>query len=182
MCRTIYFIISRLTHTFTSPNQTALEQQQLRGVVLYTRLINLAASIAVIVISVLYFIGSLKDPKIMLLAAYSTCGGCLICCLETQLKFIRTSIAMNFGFLFHALFRFLFYMLIASVCFAFRGIMGYIVGGCLVWVAFWNTYVLIKYPAYRGLRDKLAEEEDKRIEGKMREQIRTEATKQMFSR
>jgi len=145
-------------------------------------LINLAASIAVIVISVLYFIGSLKDPKIMLLAAYSTCGGCLICCLETQLKFIRTSIAMNFGFLFHALFRFLFYMLIASVCFAFRGIMGYIVGGCLVWVAFWNTYVLIKYPAYRGLRDKLAEEEDKRIEGKMREQIRTEATKQMFSR
>lgn len=51
-----------------------------------------------------------------------------------------------------------------------------------MWVAFWNTYVLIKYPAYRGLRDKLAEEEDKRIEGKMREQIRTEATKQMFSR
>ncbi len=37
------------------------------------------------------------------------CGGVLVCCLETQLKFVRTIIAMNFGFLFNLVYRFLFY-------------------------------------------------------------------------
>ena len=163
---------------------TAIEKEQLKGIVLFTRIINFAVSVAVITISILNFIslGSLFDIKIMVLAAYSTCGGYLICCLETQLKFIRTGIAMNFGFLFNAGFRFFFYLLVGSICFAFKDIFSYIVGGCMIGVGFYNTYVLIKYPAYKNLRDELAKEEDQRIEGTMREKAKAEATKQMFSR
>ena len=52
----------------------------------------------------------------------------------------------------------------------------------MIGVGFYNTYVLIKYPAYKNLRDELAKEEDQRIEGTMREKAKAEATKQMFSR
>lgn len=141
----------------------------------------MGVSIAVIAMAITEFIG-IRGAKTYVLGAYATCGGCLICCLETQLKFVRTSIAMNFGFLFNPMFRFAFYLLMATVCVSFKRLFGFIVGGALVGVAFYNTYVLIKYPAYRQLRDELAKEEDKRIEGKVREKMRAEASRQMFNR
>jgi hypothetical protein len=160
----------------------AMEGEQLRGVILFTRLINLGVSIAVIVHSVLVFISFSLSPKHWVLGAYATCGGCLICCLETQLKFFRTAIAMNFGFLFNPLFRFVYYILLATVCLSFDDIFGKILAGALAAIAFYNTYVLIKYPAYRRMRDELANEEDKRIQKRMREEVRKEATKQMFQK
>ena len=89
---------------------------------------------------------------------------------------------MNFGFLFNAGFRLFFYLLVGSICCSFGDIFSFIVGGCMFAVGIYNTYVLIKYPAYRNLRDELAKEEDQRIEGKMREKAKAEATKQMFNR
>jgi hypothetical protein len=68
------------------------------------------------------------------LCAYAACGGLLICCLETQLKFLRVMIAVNFGFLFQSAWRFLFYLLLASVAWSL-GFWGRICGvsGSLVW-------------------------------------------------
>jgi len=159
-----------------------LETEQLRGIILFTRLLNLGVPLAVIVHSVLVFISFSLSPKHWVLGAYATCGGCLICCLETQLKFFRTAIAMNFGFLFNPLLRFVYYILLATVCLSFDDIFGKILAAALAGIAIYNTYVLIKYPAYRKMRDELANEEDTRIQKRMREQVRKEATKQMFQK
>jgi hypothetical protein len=159
-----------------------VREEELKRIVLITRLLNMGVSIAVITMSILTAIGGFKDPKIIILALYSTCGGCLICCLETQLKFFRTAIAMNFGFLFNAGFRFMFYILIASVCYAFQSLFGYIMFGFMLATAFYNTYVLMKYPAYKQLRDKLAAEEDERIQMNLRAEGAKMAAKQMFSK
>jgi hypothetical protein len=89
---------------------------------------------------------------------------------------------MNFGFLFSPSFRFLFYILMATVCLSFNDLFGKILAAALAAVAIYNTFVLIRYPAYRKMRDELAKEEDKRIEAKLREKMRKEATKQMFQK
>ena len=122
---------------------------------------------------------SLPHISVWVLAIYSTCGGILVCCLETQLKFIRTVIAMNFGFLFHSVYRMLFYCLMASVCWTFGGALGVataIVIGC---VAVFNTYVLCRYPSYRKMREDVAAEEDRRIQAKINQQVRKQAISNM---
>lgn len=112
------------------------------------------------------------------LAIYAVCGGLLICCLETQLKFLRVLIAVNFGFLFNSVYRFLFYMILGSVCWSFGGLFGLIMACVMTGVAFFNTFILCKYPAYRKVREQIAEEEDKRIEDRIGKEIRTQALKQ----
>jgi len=79
------------------------------------------------------------------------------------------------------MFRFMYYILLASVMASFNNLFARIVAGCLVGTAFYNTFVLIRYPAYRMMRDEIAKEEDKRIEAKLREQVRKEAMTAMFS-
>ena len=76
----------------------------------------------------------------------------------------------------------MYYLLLATVCLSFKDLFGNILAGALAGTAFYNTFVLIKYPAYRRMRDELAREEDKRIQNNLREQVRKEATKQMFSK
>lgn len=112
------------------------------------------------------------------LAVYATCGGLLICCLETQLKFLRVMIAVNFGFLFNGVTRFMFYLLLASVAWSFDNLFGRIVSIAVIVTAFFNTYVLCRYPSYRKLREKIAEEEDKRIEARISKQVKKQAMRQ----
>jgi hypothetical protein len=50
-----------------------------------------------------------------------------------------------------------------------------------VGLALYNTFVLIKYPAYRKLRDDIAKEEDARINTAIRDKVRKEATASMFT-
>ena len=114
-----------------------------------------------------------------ILALYASCGGLLICCLETQLKFVRVMIALNFGFLFNSFWRFLFYLMMALVSWNFKGIFGKIVGGAFVVVAIFNTYVLCRYPSYRKVREKIAEEEDKRIEARISKEVKRQAAAQL---
>lgn len=105
----------------------------------------------------------------------------MICCLETQLKFLRVMIAVNFGFLFNSFWRFLFYVLLGSVAWTFDGLFGKIVGGVFVGVALFNTYVLCRYPSYRRLREKIAQEEDKRIEARISKEVKKQAVNQILS-
>jgi len=116
------------------------------------------------------------------LAIYATCGGILICCLETQLKFLRVLIAINFGFLFNSIWRFLFYILLGSVAWSYNNLFGKIVAGVFGGVALFNTYVLCRYPGYRKIREKIAEEEDKRIEARISKEVKRQAARQMMGK
>ena len=157
------------------------KDENLPKIVMVMRLANMGVSIALIVCSILYMISlsGIGNISAWVLSIYATCGGILVCCLETQLKFLRVIIALNFGFLFSAPLRFLFYFLMASVCWTYRGIFGYIVGIALVVVALFNTYILCRYPGYRAIREKIAEEEDKRLEAKISAQARKQAMKSL---
>lgn len=88
-------------------------------------------------------------------------------------------IAVNFGFLFQSAWRFLFYLLLASVSWSF-GFFGQVVGAAYVAVALFNTYVLCRYPSYRRMREKIAEEEDKRIEARISKEVKRQAARQIM--
>jgi hypothetical protein len=122
---------------------------------------------------------SLPPISSWVLAVYATCGGLLVCCLETQLKFLRVMIAINFGFLFDPIARFLYYFLMATVAWSYRSLFGKIVAACLIACALFNTYVLCRYPAYRKVRERIAEEEDKRIEARISSEVKRQAVNQM---
>jgi COPI associated protein len=121
----------------------------------------------------------IKSVSTIVLGVYAVCGGLLICCLETQLKFVRVVIAVNFGFLFNSGWRFLFYLLLGSVAWSYDDLLGQIVALGFVGVAFFNTYVLCRYPSYRKMREKIAEEEDRRIEARISKEVKQQALRQM---
>jgi hypothetical protein len=114
------------------------------------------------------------------LAIYASCGGLLICCLETQLKFLRVMIAVNFGFLFNSVWRFLFYLILGSVAWSYDNLMGKILAASLAGVAVFNTYILCRYPSYRKIREQIAEEEDRRIEARISKEVKRQAIKQVM--
>jgi hypothetical protein len=120
---------------------------------------------------------SFPSISVWVLAVYATCGGLLICCLETQLKFLRVMIAVNFGFLFHSVWRFGFYLLMGSVAWSFDSLFGKIVAIIFAATACFNTYVLCRYPSYRKMREKIAEEEDRRIEARISKEVKKQAVR-----
>lgn len=158
----------------------AADDKDLPGIILFMRLVNMGAAGALIAISIVQII-SIPGLSSIVLAVYAICGGLLICCLETQLKFLRVMIAVNFGFLFNSIWRFFFYLILGSVCWSFSGILGMVMGGCLAGVALFNTYVLCRYPSYRKIREQIAEEEDKRIEGRISKEVKQQAINQMMT-
>lgn len=151
-----------------------VDESDLPRMILFMRVANLVTAGLLIACSIVELV-SIPGVSVWVLSIYAICGGLLICCLETQLKFVRTAIAMNFGFLFHSVYRFIFYLLMASVVYMYQGILGYITAGCLVGVAMFNTYILCRYPTYRMMRQKLCEEEDKRIEARINQEVRKQA-------
>eukprot|EP00980_Cylindrotheca_fusiformis_P010666 scaffold2381_cov128-Cylindrotheca_fusiformis.AAC.7 len=55
---------------------------------------------------------------------------------------------------------------------------GKIVAGVWAGIAIFNTYVLCRYPGYRRVREKIAEEEDKRIEARISKEVKRQAVNQ----
>ena len=80
-----------------------------------------------------------------------------------------------FGFLFSSFWRFMFYIIMGSMAWSYGGILGKVVGISWIVVAVFNTYIIMRYPSYRKMRDQIAEEEDKRIEGRISKQVRKQA-------
>jgi hypothetical protein len=126
-----------------------------------------------------FFSNSPSFLQTFVLSVYAIIGSTLICCVETQLKFLRVMIAVNFGFLFSSFWRFLFHLLLASIAFSYDELRGKIVGSALVAVAIYNTYVLFRYPSYRKIREKIAEEEDKRIEARISREVKKQVANQV---
>ena len=69
-------------------------------------------------------------------------------------------------------------MVIASVSWSYDSFPGKVVAGVWVGIAIFNTYVLCRYPGYRRIREKIAEEEDKRIEARISKEVKRRAVKQ----
>jgi hypothetical protein len=109
-------------------------------------------------------------------------GALLICCLETQLKFLRVIIAVNFGFLFNSAWRFIYYLILSSVAWSYDNLFGKIMAIALAAVAVFNTYILCRYPSYRRIREKIAEEEDKRIEARISKEVKRQAVSQLSTK
>lgn len=124
----------------------------------------------------------IPELSTFVLAIYAICGGLLICILETQLKFLRVMIAVNFGFLFNSMWRFLFYMILSSVCWSWETLLGRAMGIAIAAVACFNTYILCRYPGYRHMREKIAEEEDKRIEARISKEVKNQAINQVMKK
>ncbi|KAL7528952.1 hypothetical protein ACHAXR_002716 [Thalassiosira sp. AJA248-18] len=163
----------------TAPAATNdVDEADLPKIILVMRVLNMASAVLLITCSIIE-LTRLPHISVWVTSIYATCGGLLVCCLETQLKFVRTIIAMNFGFLFHSVYRFLFYCLMASVTWSYGGMLGYVTAILLGVVAVFNTYVLCRYPAYRKIRENVAAEEDKRIQAKINQQVRKQAVSQM---
>mmetsp|Transcript_6421 Transcript_6421/g.13266 ORF Transcript_6421/g.13266 Transcript_6421/m.13266 type:complete len:202 (-) Transcript_6421:126-731(-) len=154
------------------------DEDDLPRIILMMRLLNMGAATGLITVSIITII-RIPPLSSLVLAIYATCGGLLICCLETQLKFLRVMIAVNFGFLFNSMWRFLFYMILASVTYAYGGLLGFVMACVMVGVAFFNAFILCRYPAYRKVREKIAEEEDKRIQDRIAKEVKTQAKKEM---
>ena len=70
-------------------------------------------------------------------------------------------------------------MMMGSVSWSYDNILGKIVAIAFAVVAVFNTYVLCRYPAYRKLREKIAEEEDKRIEARISKEVKKQAANQL---
>jgi len=67
----------------------------------------------------------------------------------------------------------------ASVTWSYDSLLGWITAITLGVVAVFNTYILCRYPTYRKMREKVAEEEDKRVQAKINQQVRKQAISQM---
>lgn len=166
------------TTNATSTRQILAGEAELPKLILFMRVLNMGTAALLITTSIIQLVG-LPPISIWVTAIYATCGGLLICCLETQLKIFRTIIAMNFGFLFHSIYRMLFYALMASVCWSYQTILGKATSIVLGCVAVFNTFVLCKYPGYRKMREDIAAEEDARIQAKIHAQVRKQAISSM---
>jgi len=154
------------------------EDAKLKAAIMFLRLMNLGVAATMMTHAILAVV-SFPPIGQFILAFYAICASCLICCLETQLKFVRTPIAMNFGFLFDPSLRFLFYVIMASLEWSFGNLFGKIVAGVILGAAVYNAFVMWKYPKYRKQRDALAKLEDERIQNKIRGRIANEAGRQV---
>jgi hypothetical protein len=73
-------------------------------------------------------------------------------------------------------------MILSSLALSFKYLPATIVGYCFIAVAVFNTYVLCRYPSYRKIREKIAEEEDKRIEARISKEVKKQAANQVLGR
>lgn len=160
--------------------QPEVDETELPRIILIMRLANMGVVVALITFSILEMV-SLPSPAHWVLSIYATCGGLLVCCLETQLKFVRVRIALNFGFLFSPFLRFFFYILMASISWSFENVLTQIVSMALIVVALFNTYVLCRYPSYRAIRERLAAEEDTKIEARISGEVKKQAIRSLTS-
>lgn len=110
----------------------------------YMRVANVLVAILMVLSSVTSFLTA-ADVSSLVLGAYISCFGCLMCCFEAHLKQVSILLADNFGFLYNAKGRCLFLLLVGTLCFSLN-IIGKITGALTCCVAAFNLYVLVKHP------------------------------------
>ena len=112
----------------------------------YTRVINLALSVGMILISLLAILTT-QSATTGVLACYVVVFACLLCCFETHLKQVSKMIALNFGFMYSAKSRAVFMIFIGTIMFSFS-LFGKILALCMIANAGFNIFILFKYPQF----------------------------------
>ena len=116
----------------------------------YMRVANVSVAGLMITSAILTLLAdSSATLSTMVICVYVSCFGCLLCCFETHLKSVAGTIADNFGFMYNARGRFVFLVLLSTLCFGLDFI-GKITGLLLVATACLNLYVIIKFPEYEA--------------------------------
>jgi hypothetical protein len=118
--------------------------------ILYTRVINLALSICMILISLLSILTT-QSATTGVLACYVVVFACLLCCFETHLKQVSKMIALNFGFMYSAKSRAVFMMFIGTIMFSFS-LFGKILGLAMIVNALFNIFILFRYPDFDNVQ------------------------------
>lgn len=118
--------------------------------IMYTRIINLALSICMILISSLAILTT-QSATTGVLACYVVAFSCLFCCFETHLKQVSKFIALNFGFMYSAKSRAAFMIFVGTIMFSFS-LFGQILGLCMLANAGFNIYILFKYPQFDDIQ------------------------------
>jgi len=162
--------------TESTSTVNVVDQEQYIKLVTFMRAINMGVAVAIVTVSVLECQLGVTTFGVWILAMYASCGGCLVCLTETELSFFRGMIASNFGFLFNSVLRFIFYLLLGTITWTY-GLMGQLVAGALVVVACYNTFIICKYPAYKKMKEEIADEAEKKVNAK----IQKEMQKQVLS-
>jgi len=155
------------TFTNSSSNNSQLNSPAVAGevdsavpkMILYTRVANLALSICMIVVSLLSLLTT-QSATTGVLACYVVVFACLLCCFETHLKQVSKVIALNFGFMYSAKSRSVFMMFVGTILFSFS-LFGKIVGLLMVVNAFFNAFIVFRYPEYETLQREDAQSEIK---------------------
>uniref|UniRef100_A0A7R9WCL4 Uncharacterized protein n=1 Tax=Pseudictyota dubia TaxID=2749911 RepID=A0A7R9WCL4_9STRA len=111
-------------------------------------------------------------PARWVLAAYATMGGLLLICLESPFSALRTCVALNFGFLYNPLLRFIFHALMCSITWSFHTLLGNLTVVALAITAPVNAYCLCMHQSLTAERDAALKEEERLIEARVREERR----------
>lgn len=127
--------------------------------ILYTRVINLALSVCMLIVSLLSLLTT-QTATTGVLSCYVVVFACLLCCFETHLKQVSKKIALNFGFMYSARSRSLFMMFIGTILFSFS-LFGKIIGLLMLLNAFFNIYILCRYPEFEDAQRNDAQSEIK---------------------
>jgi hypothetical protein len=120
------------------------ESAEIPRIIMYTRIINLILSILMIMVSLLTLLTT-TNATTGVLGCYVVVFASLLCCYETHLKQVSKTIALNFGFLYHAKSRTAFMFFVGSILFSFS-YFAKLIGLCMFANGFFNIYILFKYP------------------------------------
>uniref|UniRef100_A0A7S2E2I1 Uncharacterized protein n=1 Tax=Helicotheca tamesis TaxID=374047 RepID=A0A7S2E2I1_9STRA len=146
------------------------EEEEIPNSVLYTmRLMNMGVAVA-LMICMLYT--SALSISFTVLSSYLTIAGILICCIELDLSFLRATLSLNFGFTHSPILRFFFYMLLSIIPWSYKNLVGRVVSLSILVVGVANVYMLCRYPGYRRERERIAKEEEERMEETLKREIR----------
>ena len=132
-------------------------QEDVPKMILYTRVLNLALSVGMLIASLLSLLTT-TDATNGVLACYTLLFSCLLCCYETHLKQVSKLVAKNFGFLYSAKSRCLFMVFIGTIMFSFS-LFGKLIGLLMLANACFNAFLLCMYPQFDDLQRKDAQAE-----------------------
>lgn len=136
-----------------APAQSSEDKNALMRVKIMKRFVNMLVSSVSAVRAILIIITIPDSISEFVIAVYSAVLCAFVFLSEmTELAFMKW-ILMNHGYLYSPTWRFMFYLLLASMQWSLGGLWSYINGGALVVVAFFNVYWLLKYPSLRSSND-----------------------------
>mmetsp|Transcript_19756 Transcript_19756/g.27196 ORF Transcript_19756/g.27196 Transcript_19756/m.27196 type:complete len:224 (+) Transcript_19756:97-768(+) len=121
------------------------------------RLTNIIISILIAVICVLKLM-VLSSVTTGIVAIYLILFSCMVAGFELQVKAVVRQIGGNFGFLYNAKGRALFFLFIGFLAISL-GFFGFLLGLAMIVNAAFNFYIIFKYPQYEEIALRSLEEE-----------------------